>query len=179
MGLAWTAVGGDILFIEATRMQDGARNFKITGQVGDVMKESAETALSWVRSNAPRLGIDGLSKGDWDLHLHVPQGSIPKDGPSAGVTMIAALVSLLTGRILIDEVAMTGEITLRGKVLPVGGIKEKVLAARRAGIKKVLLPRQNDKDLLDIPEALRDAVEIVLIDSAWDVLTHVLRPARN
>ncbi len=179
VGLAWTAVGGDILFIEATRMQDGARNFKITGQVGDVMKESAETALSWVRANAATMDIDGLSNGDWDLHLHVPQGSIPKDGPSAGVTMIAALVSLLTGRILIDEVAMTGEITLRGKVLPVGGIKEKVLAARRAGIKKVLLPRQNDKDLLDIPEALRDAVEIVLIDSAWDVLTHVLRPARN
>jgi len=179
VGLAWTAVGGDILFIEATRMQDGTRNFKITGQVGDVMKESAETALSWVRSNAARLGIDGLSKGDWDLHLHVPQGSIPKDGPSAGITMIAALVSLLTGRTLIDEVAMTGEITLRGKVLPVGGIKEKVLAARRAGIKKVFLPRQNDKDLLDIPEPLRDAVEIVLIDSAWDVLAHVLRPASN
>jgi ATP-dependent Lon protease len=176
VGLAWTAVGGDILFIEATRMQDGTRNFKITGQVGDVMKESAETALSWVRSNAVQLGIDGLSKGDWDLHLHVPQGSIPKDGPSAGVTMIAALVSLLTGRTLIDEVAMTGEITLRGKVLPVGGIKEKVLAARRAGIKRVLLPRQNEKDLLDIPEPLRDAIEITLIDNVWDVLTQVLGP---
>jgi len=179
IGLAWTAVGGDILFIEATRMQDGARNFKITGQVGDVMKESAETALSWVRANAVKLGISGLSKGDWDLHLHIPQGSIPKDGPSAGVTMIAALVSLLTGRTLIDEVAMTGEITLRGKVLPVGGIKEKVLAARRAGIKKVLLPRQNAKDLLDIPEPLRDAVEIVLVDSAWDVLDHVLCPTSS
>ena len=179
VGLAWTAVGGDILFIEATRMQDGVRNFKITGQVGDVMKESAETALSWVRSNAAKLGIDGLSKGDWDLHLHVPQGSIPKDGPSAGVTMIAALVSLLTGRKLVDEIAMTGEITLRGKVLPVGGVKEKVLAARRAGIKKVLLPRQNDQDLLDIPEQLRDAVEIVLVDSAWDVLSQVLSPAQG
>jgi len=177
VGLAWTAVGGDILFIEATRMQDGARTFKITGQVGNVMKESAETALSWVRANASTLSIDGLSKGDWDLHLHVPQGSIPKDGPSAGVTMIAALVSLLTGRKLKDEIAMTGEITLRGKVLPVGGIKEKVLAARRAGIKRVILPRQNEKDLLDIPAALRDAVEIVLVDSVREVLDEVLTDA--
>jgi ATP-dependent Lon protease len=179
IGLAWTAVGGDILFIEATRMLDGNRSFKITGQVGNVMKESAETALSWVRANAATLGIEGLSMGDWDLHLHVPQGSIPKDGPSAGVTMVAALVSLLTGRKLKDEVAMTGEVTLRGKVLPVGGVKEKVLAARRAGIKRVVLPRQNEKDLLDIPEALRDAVQIVLVDSVHDVLAEVLTAAES
>ncbi|MBJ93366.1 MAG: endopeptidase La [Rickettsiales bacterium] len=174
VGLAWTAVGGDILFIEATRMEDGNRNFKVTGQVGEVMKESAETALSWVRANAKQLDIETLSPNTWDLHLHVPQGSIPKDGPSAGITMTAALVSLLTGRKLRDEIAMTGEITLRGKILPVGGIKEKVLAAGRAGIKKVFLPRQNQSDLLDIPEPLRDAIEITLVDQVWDVLDQVL-----
>ncbi len=179
VGLAWTAVGGDILFIEATRMLDGNRTFKITGQVGDVMKESAETALSWVRANATELGITDLNFKDWDLHLHVPQGSIPKDGPSAGVTMVAALISLLTSRKLKDEIAMTGEITLRGKVLPVGGIKEKVLAARRSGIKRVVIPRQNEKDLLDIPEVLRDAVEIVLVDTVKDVLNEVLSDSED
>ena len=174
VGLAWTPVGGDILFIEATQMAGGDRKFKVTGQLGDVMRESAETALSWVRSNAVTLGIDPTVFKTSDLHVHVPQGAIPKDGPSAGVTITVALVSLLTGRRVNHEVAMTGEITLRGKVLPVGGIKEKVLAARRAGIKTVLIPRQNHKDLLDIPEALRRTVKVVLIDAVVDVWAHVL-----
>ncbi len=174
VGMAWTPVGGDILFIEATQMAGGDRKFKVTGQLGDVMRESAETALSWVRSNAVTLGIDPTVFKTSDLHVHVPQGAIPKDGPSAGVTITVALVSLLTGRRVNHEVAMTGEITLRGKVLPVGGIKEKVLAARRAGIKTVLIPRQNEKDLLDIPEALRKTVKVCLIDAVVDVWAHVL-----
>jgi len=172
VGLAWTAVGGDILYIEATRME-GDGKFKITGQLGDVMKESAETALSWVRANAAELGIDLTARKTTDLHVHVPQGSIPKDGPSAGITIIVALVSLLTGRRINHKLAMTGEITLRGKVLPVGGIKEKVLAARRAGVEHVLLPRQNEKDLLDIPEPLRKDVRTTSIDSVDDVWAHV------
>ena len=168
VGLAWTAVGGDILFIEATRM-DGDGKFKITGQLGDVMKESAETALSWVRANSASLHLDLSDRKKTDLHVHVPQGAIPKDGPSAGITIIVALVSLLTGRRIRHGLAMTGEITLRGKVLPVGGVKEKVLAARRAGIKHVLLPRQNEKDLLDIPEPLRKDVRTTSIDTVDDV----------
>jgi ATP-dependent Lon protease len=173
VGLAWTAVGGDILFIEATAMPGGDRKFKVTGQLGDVMRESAETALSWVRSNAVDLGIDSTMFKTFDLHVHVPQGGIPKDGPSAGVTLAVALVSLLTKRRVNHELAMTGEVTLRGKVLPVGGIKEKVLAARRAGITHVLMPRQNAKDLLDIPEALRKQVKVTLIDDVADVWPHV------
>lgn len=172
VGLAWTPVGGDILFIEATRMP-GDRKFKITGQLGDVMRESAETALAWIRSNAVGLGVDPTTFKTSDLHVHVPQGGIPKDGPSAGITIIVALVSLLTSRRVSGDLAMTGEITLRGKVLPVGGIKEKVLAARRAGIKRVLLPRQNAKDLLDIPEPLRRDVQVTLIDRVEDVWSHV------
>ncbi len=172
VGLAWTPVGGDILFVEATRME-GDRKFKVTGQLGAVMKESAETAMSWIRANAEVLGVDSAIFKNSDLHVHVPQGAIPKDGPSAGVTMTVALVSLLTGRQVDHELAMTGEVTLRGKVLPVGGIKEKVLAARRAGIKHVLLPRQNGKDLLDIPEPLRHDVKTTFIDSLDDVWEHV------
>ncbi len=175
VGLAWTPVGGEILFIEVTAMEGGTGKFKITGQLGDVMKESAETALSWVRSNASDLGIDREVFKTSDLHVHFPQGAIPKDGPSAGITTIVALVSLLTGRVITDALAMTGEITLRGKILPVGGIKEKVLAARRAGIKRVLLPRENEKDLLDIPAPLRDAVETVFLDRVEDVWPHVFR----
>jgi ATP-dependent Lon protease len=137
------------------------------------MKESAETALSWVRSHASRLGIDLAYFKERDLHVHFPQGAIPKDGPSAGITTIVALVSLMTGRRVNHELAMTGEITLRGKILPVGGIKEKVLAARRAGIRTVLLPAQNEKDLLDIPAALRDSVRTVFIEKVDDVFPHV------
>jgi ATP-dependent Lon protease len=173
VGLAWTAAGGDILFIEATQMPAGNRKFKITGQLGDVMKESAETALSWVRSNGVQFGIAPETFRDTDLHIHVPQGGIPKDGPSAGVVIAVALVSLLSGRLVNHRMAMTGEVTLRGKVLPVGGIKEKVLAARRAGIEHVLLPRQNEKDLLDIPEPLRHSVKTTFIDSLEDVWPHV------
>jgi len=173
VGLAWTPVGGEILFIEVTAMEGGSGKFRVTGQLGDVMKESAETALSWVRSHATRLGIDSKVFKERDLHVHFPQGAIPKDGPSAGITTIVALVSLLTGKRVSHELAMTGEITLRGKILPVGGIKEKVLAARRAGIATVLLPKQNDKDLLDIPEPLRNSVRTVLVERVDDVWEHV------
>lgn len=173
VGLAWTPVGGEILYIEVTAMEGGSGKFRVTGQLGDVMKESAETALSWVRSHASRLGIDLKLFKEHDLHVHFPQGAIPKDGPSAGITTIVALVSLLTGRRVNHELAMTGEITLRGKILPVGGIKEKVLAARRAGIGTVLLPKQNEKDLLDIPEALRNSVRTVFIERVDDAWPHV------
>ena len=139
VGLAWTPVGGDILFIEANRMK-GKGNFQITGQIGDVMKESMQAALTWVRSNAASLGLDEDVLKDIDLHLHVPAGAIPKDGPSAGVTMATAIVSLLTDRPIHPLLAMTGEITLSGNVLPVGGIKEKFLAAKRAGVRTIILP---------------------------------------
>ncbi len=174
-GVAWTPNGGDILFIESTRM-NGQKGLTLTGSLGDVMKESAQAALSYVRSRADRLGIapDFFEKSD--IHVHVPAGSIPKDGPSAGVTIAASLASLLSGRPVRSEVAMTGEITLRGKVLPVGGIKEKVLAARRAGITTMILPRRNERDLEDIPpEALKE-MEMIFVDTVDDVLRHALRP---
>ena len=173
VGLAWTPVGGEILFIEATRMEDGAGKFKVTGQLGDVMKESAEIALSWVRGEARSLGIEPKQFKDLDFHVHVPGGAIPKDGPSAGVTIVVALVSLLTGRKVNHELAMTGEVTLRGKVLPVGGIKEKILGARRAGIKHVLMPSQNEKDLLDVPELLRQEMKYTFIDHVDEVWENV------
>ncbi len=173
-GLAWTASGGDILFIESTRM-NGQKGLTLTGSLGDVMKESAQAALSYVRSRAERLGIapDFFDKAD--IHVHVPAGAIPKDGPSAGVTITASLASLLTGRPCRSDVAMTGEITLRGKVLPVGGIKEKVLAARRAGIKTIIMPRRNEHDLDDIPEELRRELTMVFVDTVDEVLTAALR----
>ncbi|NCN27145.1 endopeptidase La [bacterium] len=168
-GLAWTPVGGDILFIEATRMK-GKGNFTLTGQLGDVMKESAKAAESWVRSMSSALGIDDSAFTDFDYHIHVPSGAIPKDGPSAGVTMLTSLVSLITGRPIDHKTAMTGEITLRGAVLPVGGIKEKVLAAKRAGIETVLLPYKNRKDLDDIPQELRDTMTFVPVKEMAQVL---------
>jgi len=173
-GLAWTPNGGDILFIESTRM-NGQKGVTITGSLGDVMKESAQAALSYVRSRAGQLGIapDFFEKSD--LHIHVPAGAIPKDGPSAGVTIAASLASLLSGHPVRSDVAMTGEITLRGKVLPVGGVKEKVLAARRAGIKTVILPRRNESDLEDIPEEARKEMEFVFVDTVDEVLRHALR----
>ena len=157
-GLAWTEVGGDILFIEATRMP-GNKQLIITGQLGDVMKEFAQAALSLVRSKAKELGISQDFYDKSDLHIHIPAGAIPKDGPSAGITLTTALASLLTGRPVHGDVAMTGEITLRGKVLPIGGLKEKVLAAHRAGIKRIILPRLNARDLDDLPDELRKELE--------------------
>lgn len=174
-GLAWTVTGGDILFLEATRMP-GKKGFTITGQLGDVMKESAQAALSWVRANASRLGIDPEFFENSDIHLHIPAGAVPKDGPSAGVTMAVALVSLLTGRTVKPNVGMTGEITLRGKVLPIGGVKEKVLAARRAGLDTVILPYRNEKDLDDVPEQVRKSMTFVLAEYVDDVLTAALNP---
>ncbi|MDP2313768.1 MAG: endopeptidase La [Pseudomonadota bacterium] len=175
IGLAWTEAGGDILFIEATKMV-GPRGLKLTGSLGNVMKESCEAAMSFVREQAPRLGIDSTVFGENEFHLHMPAGAIPKDGPSAGVTMYTALVSLLTGRPVKPNLAMTGEITLRGKVLPVGGIKEKVLAARRAGITDIVLPKQNERDLLDVPQVLRDQLRYHLVENADEVLELGLMP---
>jgi ATP-dependent Lon protease len=169
-GLAWTPAGGDILFVEATRMP-GQHTLTLTGQLGDVMKESAQTALAWVRSHARELG---LAPDFWersDIHVHVPAGAIPKDGPSAGVTMTTSLVSLLSGRAVRPALAMTGEVSLSGRVLPVGGIKEKVLAAHRAGVRTVILPRRNEKSLAeDVPPAVRDVMTFHLVDSIPEVL---------
>ncbi len=175
VGLAWTPNGGDILFIEATRMA-GKKGLTLTGSLGEVMKESAQAALSWVRSRAESLGIPGDFFETSDLHLHVPAGAIPKDGPSAGVTIATALTSLLTDRPVRPLLAMTGEITLRGKVLPVGGIKEKVLAARRAGIETVILPKRNAKDLEDVPPAIRDQLHFVFVETIDEVLAAALAP---
>ncbi|HDN81093.1 MAG: endopeptidase La [Chloroflexi bacterium] len=167
-GLAWTPTGGDILFVEATKMP-GKKGFILTGQLGDVMKESAQAALSYVRSKASELGLDSDFFEKHDIHLHVPAGAIPKDGPSAGITMAVALASLLTNRPVRPDIAMTGEITLRGQVLPVGGIKEKVLAAHRAGIKTVILPKRNEPDLADIPEDVRREMKFILVERVDEV----------
>ena len=175
-GLAWTPAGGDVLFIEATRMR-GSHTLTLTGQLGDVMKESVQAALSWVRSHAGDLGIDPEFWERSDVHVHVPAGAIPKDGPSAGVTMATALVSLLAHRPVRCGLAMTGEISLSGRVLPVGGIKEKVLAAHRAGIRTLILPRRNEKNLIeDVPPAVRDVMTVHLADSIEDVLEVALEP---
>jgi len=175
-GLAWTPVGGDILFVEATSMP-GGKGFQVTGSIGNVMQESARAALSYVRSRATGLGLDPDFFDKTDIHLHVPSGSTPKDGPSAGVTMATALVSLISGRPVRAEVGMTGEITLRGQVLPVGGIKEKVLAAHRSGLKKVILPIRNEADLEDIPEEVRKSVEFIYAETVDDVLNAALDSA--
>jgi ATP-dependent Lon protease len=172
-GLAVTSVGGDVLFIEATRMP-GAKGFTITGSVGNVMQESARAALSYTRSRAEQLHIDPDFFDKTDLHLHVPAGAQPKDGPSAGIAMTTALVSLLTNRPVRSDVGMTGEITLRGQVLPIGGVKEKVLAAHRAGLKKVILPSLNGPDLEDIPEEVKKAMEFFLVESIDDALKFAL-----
>jgi ATP-dependent Lon protease len=170
VGLAWTPTGGDILFIEATRMK-GSKTLTLTGQLGDVMKESAQAALSWARSHASELGIRSDYWETSDIHVHVPAGAIPKDGPSAGVTMVTALVSLMTRRPVRGRLAMTGEVTLSGRVLPVGGIKEKVLAARRAGVTTVILPRRNEKHLLeDVPQGVREGMTFHLVESVDQVL---------
>lgn len=172
-GLAWTAVGGVTLFIETAALP-GTGRLQLTGQLGDVMQESAKAGISYIRSVAHKLGIDEDFYKNFDIHLHIPEGATPKDGPSAGVTMCTALISTLTGIPCKKDIAMTGEITLRGKVLPVGGIREKVMAAHRAGIRKVLLPRENEADILDIPEAVRNEMEFVLLDDVNDALKEVL-----
>jgi ATP-dependent Lon protease len=174
-GMAWTPVGGDLLFIETTRMR-GSGKVETTGQLGDVMKESARAALSYVRSHAEDLGIDPAFLEQTDVHIHVPAGAVPKDGPSAGVTMFTALVSLLTGRKVRSDTAMTGEATLRGKVLPVGGIKSKVLAAHRGGIERVILPERNRVDLEDIPEQVREDMEIGFATDMSEVIDFALEP---
>jgi len=168
-GLAWTQVGGDILFVEATAMK-GKDRLIMTGQLGDVMKESAQAALSFIRTHAVKLGLSETIFESQDIHIHIPAGAIPKDGPSAGVTIFTALVSFLTKRLVIRDLAMTGEITLRGQVLPVGGIKEKVLAAHRAGIKTVILPKENQKDLEDIPKKVQKEITFHFVDRMLDVL---------
>jgi ATP-dependent Lon protease len=175
IGLAWTPHGGDILFIEAARMK-GAKSLALTGQLGDVMKESAQAALTYLRSTAERWGIDPSLFEKSDIHVHVPAGAIPKDGPSAGITMLTALASALTGRPVRDGIAMTGEITLRGAVLPVGGIKEKVLAARAAGVSEIFLPERNRRDIEEIDEVLRQPLTFHFVAQVDDVLGAVLAP---
>jgi ATP-dependent Lon protease len=172
-GMAWTPVGGDILFIETSRMP-GKGRVEITGQLGDVMKESAKAALSYVKSHAEELGVDVTRLEEEDLHIHVPAGAVPKDGPSAGVTMFTALTSLLSGRKVRSDTAMTGECTLRGRVLPVGGIKAKVMAAHRAGITRVVLPQKNQRDLDEVPEEVRNAVEFFFADDMSQVIAAAL-----
>jgi ATP-dependent Lon protease len=175
-GLAVTPVGGEILFIEATGMK-GKGEFTLTGQLGDVMRESARIALSWVRSKAQELGVDADSFAKLDVHVHVPAGAVPKDGPSAGVAMTLAMASLFTGRPVRGDVGMTGEITLRGRVLPIGGVKMKVLAAHRAGLDTVILPRRNERDLEDLPEDVRKEITFVLVDTIDEALTAALTDA--
>jgi len=178
VGLAATAHGGDILFLEATVSSGGEGvRLRLTGQLGDVMRESAEAALSWVRSNAEALGLESTALRGGEIHLHVPAGAVPKDGPSAGVALATAIVSVLSGRRARSHVAMTGEISLRGRVLPVGGIKSKLLAAQRAGVQTVILPRRNQKDLVEIPAEVKEKLEIVLVDTVEQVLDAALEPA--
>jgi len=174
IGLAWTSVGGDILFVEATGMR-GTGKLNLTGQLGDVMKESAEAALSYIRSNASELGLDEESFAKTDIHIHVPAGAIPKDGPSAGVTILTAVYSLLKKRKVRDSLAMTGEITLRGAVLPIGGVKEKVLAAHRAGLRRIILPDQNRKDLIEIPKQIKNEIRFDFVKEMSEVLDLAVR----
>jgi ATP-dependent Lon protease len=174
-GLAVTGAGGDVLFIEATAM-DGEPGLNLTGHLGDVMKESAQIALSYVRSHAAELGI-GQELLDRRFHLHVPAGAVPKDGPSAGIAMTTALVSLLTGRKVRDTVGMTGEVTLQGRVLPIGGVKQKLLAAHRAGLGEVVIPARNAPDLDDVPQDVRDELVVHPMDDVRLVLELALEPA--
>jgi ATP-dependent Lon protease len=176
-GLAWTETGGDILYVEATTMR-GKGNLTLTGHLGDVMKESAHAALTYVRSRAGELGIKDDLFGKTDVHIHVPAGAIPKDGPSAGVTMATALASVFTNAPVRKDIAMTGEVTLRGRVLPIGGLKEKTLAARRAGIKTLIIPKQNEKDLDDIPKNVRKDMKFIFADTMDDVIYSALRGKR-
>lgn len=172
-GVAWTVTGGDILFVEASRMK-GKGILSLTGSLGDVMKESAQAALSFARAHAEKFGIDGRIFSTNDFHVHIPEGAIPKDGPSAGVTIATALISICTGRKVKWDVAMTGEITLRGNILPVGGIKEKVLAAQRAGVKKIIVPKPNKKDLIDIPQKIKKEMKFIFVEEIKEVFDNAL-----
>jgi ATP-dependent Lon protease len=177
-GLAWTQVGGELLSVE-TVVVPGKGKLTVTGKLGEVMKESAEAAVTYVRSRSYNLMIDEAFYTKFDLHIHIPEGAIPKDGPSAGITMCTAIVSTLTKRPVNRQIAMTGEITLRGHVLPIGGLKEKILAAHRGGIKKVLIPKQNEKDLHDIPVSIRKQIDIVAVQHMDEVLSHALVLGEN
>ena len=168
-GLAWTAVGGDILFIEAIAVR-GKGKLSLTGQLGEVMKESAQAALTYARAHAEEQGIPADYFESHDIHIHVPAGAIPKDGPSAGITITAAIISVLTGKPVRRNVAMTGEVTLRGEVLPIGGVKEKVLAARAAKISTIILPKLNERDLIDVPEPVKRDMEFHFVEHVSDVL---------
>ena len=178
MGLAWTEAGGDIMPVESTLLK-GSGKLMLTGKLGEVMQESAQAALSYIRSKTAKLGVTANFYKKKDIHIHVPEGAIPKDGPSAGITIAAAMISSLTGRPLRNDTAMTGEITLRGRILPVGGIKSKVLAAHRTGIKRVVMPKENEKDLTDIPKEIRKSQDIVLVSSMDDVLKVVMRKSNK
>ena len=173
IGLAWTPFGGEILFVEAVAMR-GNRGLTLTGQLGDVMKESASTALSFIRANCEKLKVDETFFENHDIHIHVPEGAIPKDGPSAGVTMLTALVSLICGKRVRPMLAMTGEITLRGRVLPIGGLKEKLLAAKRAGIHRILIPQENEKNLEDVPMTIPRTLEIIPVAHMDKVLDEAI-----
>jgi ATP-dependent Lon protease len=173
-GLVVTEVGGDVVAVEVTLME-GKEDFILTGQLGDVMRESARAGLSWVRANGSRLGIDRQVFEKHTMHIHVPAGAIPKDGPSAGVTMVTAMVSAMTGIPVRKDVAMTGEITLRGRVLPIGGLKSKILAAHLSGARVVILPKRNEKDLRDIPDEVRSQMKLVLVENMDQVLAAALR----
>ncbi len=177
-GMAWTPTGGEILFIESTKMP-GGRNLILTGQLGEVMKESAQAALSIIRSKSEQLGIEKDFWNKYDIHIHVPEGAVPKDGPSAGITIFISLVSLLKNQPVNPEIAMTGEITLRGKVMPVGGIKEKVLAAKRAGIKEIILPKLNEKDLVEIPDYVKKDLKFHFVENVDDVLKIVFKDEKK
>jgi ATP-dependent Lon protease len=177
-GLAWTETGGDIIYVEATPMK-GKGHLTLTGQLGDIMKESAQAALSYIRSRSKRLGIKDDVFSKTDLHIHVPAGAIPKDGPSAGITMATAIASAITGKPVRKDVAMTGEVTLRGRVLPIGGLKEKTLAAKRMGIKKVVIPKRNRKDLEDIPKYVKKDMEFIFAETMDDVLKVALKKTNS
>jgi ATP-dependent Lon protease len=172
-GLAWTPAGGEILYVETTLMK-GGKGLTLTGQLGDVMKESAQAAVSYTRSRAESLGIDPDFHAKNDIHIHVPAGAIPKDGPSAGVTIATSLISALSSTPVNKAVAMTGEITLRGRVLPIGGLKEKMLAALRGGLKTVLIPKENEKDLAEIPDNVKRGLTVIAVASADELLKYAL-----
>merc|ERR1712086_1200200 len=172
-GLAYTSVGGELLHIEALKLP-GKGRMKTTGKLGDVMKESIDAASSFVRSISPEIGVKPPRFDKIDIHVHVPEGATPKDGPSAGLAMVTSIVSVLTGIPVYKDLAMTGEVTLRGNALPIGGLKEKLLAALRGGIKKVLIPKENEKDLRDLPESVLNGLEIVPVEHVSEVLEHAL-----